>query len=399
MLSTTRTTARILPGGNSPSLAATRFAPAILTAPRRLPFTLLVAFTLLLGVAAPLMTPATARAQSRSAQPQSLPNSPEIPSGNINAAAAYAREQKGKAFLVIQNGRVIKEEYTDGLGADARHGILSGTKAVWVMAVLAMADDRMLTLDEPASNTISEWKDDPDKSQITIRQLLNFTSGLPVAGHIHRITLDDRFKSTMELKFIGKPGERFAYGPAHLAVIYEIMRRKLRSRFSTPWDYMRGKIAAPLGLPVTNDRPDKAGQPLLASGFKFTAQQWANVGKLLLNQGYYPPRARYVVSRGVFQQMLQTSTPNPHFGLGLWVNRNTSASARELNVEDILDLDIEEQHWGNGCLSRVAPADLFVSLGSGGQRLYIVPSRNLIIVRMGSGKFADPTFLRLLFKK
>lgn len=359
------------------------------------PWFLAIAVPLMLGAAA-LPTPCHAQLRPRERPPQ-LPASPEIPSANLAAAAAYSKEKKGKAFLVIQNGKVLKEEY-DAAGPDARRSVLSGTKAIWVLAMLNMVDENLMTLDERAAETITEWADDPEKSQITIRQLLTFVSGLPVAGSLHRISTEDRFKGALELKLIGPPGTRFAYGPAHLCILYEVMRRKLRKRLTSPWDYMVAKVARPMDLPVTNERPDKSGQPLLASGFKFSPRDWARVGQMLLNQGYY--RNKPIVSRQSFSQIFIPTTPNPSFGMELWLNRNASSSARELNVEDVLDKDLEDQRWGNACLSRYAPADMFVSLGSGGQRLYVVPSRNLIVVRMGAGgSFSDPYFLKLLFKK
>ena len=57
-----------------------------------------------------------------------------------------------------------------------------------------------------------------------------------------------------------------------------------------------------------------------------------------------------------------------------------------------------DQRWGGAFLCRSAPKDLVASIGSMGQRLYVVPSLDLVIVRMGKGaKFSDPEFLRLLF--
>ena len=57
-----------------------------------------------------------------------------------------------------------------------------------------------------------------------------------------------------------------------------------------------------------------------------------------------------------------------------------------------------KQQWRNACLCRNAPSDLVASIGSGAQRLYVVPSQDLVIVRQGKDSaFSDAEFLRLFF--
>ena len=55
------------------------------------------------------------------------------------------------------------------------------------------------------------------------------------------------------------------------------------------------------------------------------------------------------------------------------------------------------QHWADACLCRAAPNDLVACIGSGYQRLYVIPSLDLVVVRQGrDGRFSDAQFLRLL---
>src|SRR5438270_815522 len=88
-------------------------------------------------------------------------------------------------MLVMQNGKTLFEHYANGGGAEMRCKIFSGTKSFWGMAALCAARDGLIRLDDRVADTITEWKNDPRKSQITIRQLLNQTDGIEPAPHLH----------------------------------------------------------------------------------------------------------------------------------------------------------------------------------------------------------------------
>src|SRR5438067_12639390 len=92
--------------------------------------------------------------------------------GNLSAAADYSRSRRGFALLVMQNDRVIFEDYENGAKPNEAHKIYSGTKSFRAIAAMAAVEDDLLKLDERTAETLTEWRDDPLKSQITIRQLL-----------------------------------------------------------------------------------------------------------------------------------------------------------------------------------------------------------------------------------
>ena len=83
--------------------------------------------------------------------------------------------------------------------------------------------------------------------------------------------------------------------------------------------------------------------------------------------------------------------------MGFWNNRAAGPGAREFDIEDMLERDWWKQDWHSTCLSRDAPIDMIASVGSGYQRLIVIPSMKLIIVRLGQdAKFSDGDFLRIL---
>jgi CubicO group peptidase (beta-lactamase class C family) len=138
---------------------------------------------------------------------------------------------------------------------------------------------------------------------------------------------------------------------------------------------------------------DRGGNPLLAAGFILTARQWARMGELVLNQG------KPVVRPESLAQCWRGSAANRAFSLGWWNNR-AAPGGREFDFEAMLHPKWSEQDWPDACLCREAPRDLVACIGSGYQRLYVVPSLDLIIVRQGNGgQFSDGRFLRLLLGK
>jgi hypothetical protein len=97
-------------------------------------------------------------------------------------------------------------------------------------------------------------------------------------------------------------------------------------------------------------------------------------------------------------QCFHGSSANPAFGMGFWNNSMAgNSTAHELDVEDMLAPKWYRQNWRGACLCREAPADLVAAVGSGYQRLFVIPSMQLVVVRQGTfGRFSDSEFLRLL---
>src|SRR4029434_4585743 len=116
----------------------------------------------------------------------------EISVSNCARAAKYSESRRGSALLVMQNGRTIFDTYANGGSANRRCPIFSGTKSFWGIAALAAVQEGLFRLDDPVSDTISEWKTDPRKSQITIRQLLSQTDGIEGASRLQRSSIRDR---------------------------------------------------------------------------------------------------------------------------------------------------------------------------------------------------------------
>ncbi|HEX4084742.1 MAG TPA: serine hydrolase [Chthoniobacteraceae bacterium] len=314
-----------------------------------------------------------------------------IPSeAGLDAALNYSAAHNGLSLLVIQHGRTLLEQYAPGNGPNIRHRIYSGTKGLWCVAAVAAQTDGILNLDEPVAATIPQWRDDPARRQITIRELLNFTAGIDPGFHLHSDAVTDRDGYALALPQVARPGGSFIYGPGQIQVFCEVLRRKLASRDETPWQYLERRVLRPLGLRSIPHKMDSRENPLMATGIQLTPREWSRFGELLLDGG------GKVVPSNALGQCLCGTARNPAFGMGFWLNRE-APGGRVVNVEDNLEPKWWRENWSDACLCPQAPRDLFVSLGSMGQRLYVIPSLDLIVVRLSEdSNFSDARFLDLL---
>jgi CubicO group peptidase (beta-lactamase class C family) len=316
----------------------------------------------------------------------------DISASDCARAARYSESKRGASMLVIQSGRIIFERYANGGSARARWPIFSGTKSFWGIVALTAARDGLFKLDDPVCDTITEWQGDNRKSQITIRQLLNQTDGIEAASRLQRPSIRDRNAMAIRLPAIASPGSAFIYGPSHLQIFSELLRRKLRGRNTIA--YFKGRVSTRLGLDELNFKKDACGNPLPATGFELTAREWARLGELVLGHGSY--HGRQIVPAALLREAFAGSPTNPAYGLTFWLNQQAPAG-HEADMERMLDVAWQDADWANVCICKDAPADMSVALGSGYQRLFIIPSLQAIIVRQGSNaRFSDAHFLRLV---
>jgi CubicO group peptidase (beta-lactamase class C family) len=316
----------------------------------------------------------------------------EIRPADCARAAKYSENKRGISLLVMQNGQTIFEHYANGGSPDGRWPIFSGTKSFWGLAALVAVSEGLFKLDDPVANTITEWRSDPRKAQITIRELLNFTDGIDGAPHLHRESVRDRNAMAIRLSTLATPGSQFIYGPSHLQIFSELLRRKLNGRGAIA--HLEERVLKPLGLHHLEYKKDARGNPLLATGFELSARQWARLGELVIGHGNY--HGHQIVSADLLRQAFNGSSANPSYGLTFWLNRQ-APGGREIDIEKELDLPWERAGWIDICICKVAPPDMVVALGSGYQRLFIIPSMNMVMVRQGhDAKFSDAHFLRLV---
>jgi CubicO group peptidase (beta-lactamase class C family) len=101
---------------------------------------------------------------------------------NVPGGAAYAQRHAPHALLVRQRGKTLHESYAPGYDERKPHALYSGTKAFWGVTALCAQEDGLLALDERVAETFPEWSADIRKRSVTLRQLLQLTSGIGFGG-------------------------------------------------------------------------------------------------------------------------------------------------------------------------------------------------------------------------
>jgi CubicO group peptidase (beta-lactamase class C family) len=298
-------------------------------------------------------------------------------------AAEYSAARSGHALLILQAEEVVLEAGQNGHQPREPHPLHSASESFWGLLAVAADSDGLLDIDEPVSFTIGEFEGDAWKRDMRVRQLLHFTSGLePGVRALRRDRTPNLFERAIALEMVSRPGERFQYGPGHLFVFAEVLRRKLESRRADPLDYLKERILDRIGLAVADWDRDDAGNPDVAFGATLSAREWAKLGILLKNRGVW--QGRTAVAPEAVEAVLQGSAASAEYGLGLW--RNVPRETAE----------------GSPPAAGGAPTfypgglpDMVVAAGVENQRLYVIPSLDLVVVRFGGvdRRWRDQEFL------
>jgi len=303
---------------------------------------------------------------------------------NPAAAAGYSGNHGGTALLIFRNGRVEFEEYSRGISPGSALPGFSITKSLVALACLAAPginlSDRVCTVD----------------ASVTVRHLLSQTSGIATGyNRLYARGLQDVRKSAASLKCESAPGSQFAYGPSHYELLGGVFSRLEKSSGQSPIKRFLEKT----GITPAGWRTDRSGNLFLSAGIFLTPLDLLKLGKFVMNRGRIHGFMALIPPSKLLEAFHGTDA-NPCYGLGFWLNNTAGDPAKERDIEEAIHAKLSRSDWRSTCISKRAPRDLVCMAGSRGQRVYIIPSLNTVIVRTGQpGKYRDPEFLNALFSK
>ncbi len=283
------------------------------------------------------------------------------------AAAAYSEKQNGHALLIYKDGKLFYEKYGNGWSKTKAHRLASGTKSFTAVMLMAAAEDGLLKLDDKVALTLTEWKSDKRKSQITWRQLLGLVSGL-YGGKTGSIT---SYALAPASKTIANPGKAFSYGPNPFQCFGEALKRILakQTKKETVDQYLNRRLLKPMGIQVGYWRKASTGEPNLPSGAYLTAREWIKFGEMIRLGGLVGSK-RILKASSLAPCFLSTPV-RKNYGVGWWL---LGQSPR-------------------------LPDDFHAAMGAGKQRLFVLPSLGMTIVRFGESKgyaWDDTRFFEIL---
>ena len=305
----------------------------------------------------------------------------------LEEVAAYVQSQKTTGFLIIQDRKVIYEHNwplppeaatfaanfthgTDRRGA-LQEDVASAQKSFIAFLAGVAIDERLLDISKPVSDYVGPgWsKATPDQEKaITVRNLMEMSSGL-----------------TEALAYEAPPGTKFFYNTPAYAIMKPVLTAAAKSELGT---ITQAWLTQPAGMTDTlwRLRPAAFADVGNPTGLYTTPRDMAKLGQLVLDHGIAADGKR-VVSDAQLTALFQPSPTNPAYGRLWWLN----GSSYTLRPTD---------RRKETALIPAAPADLVAALGAQDRKIYVVPSRKLVVVRTGQAApdkgFDQQVWLRLM---
>jgi CubicO group peptidase (beta-lactamase class C family) len=312
--------------------------------------------------------------------PLPIASPPQLSQAVLDKAGAYALANNSKALLIWRDGALQSVVYGPGADASTRLNSKSMAKPLGAIAVgRAMALGDIKSLDQPAADFITEWRGTP-KAAITIRELLNMTSGLAEQGPVKdpasiwsRSYLHPRHDEVMinEYPLTAPPGTRFQYANVSAELVALVIERATKRRYAT---FLSDEVLKPLGAAGGTLWVDRPGG-LAHSGCctQLPAETWLRLGILLMNDGVWD--GRRLLSHDYIAAMKTPSVGNPRYGLGLWIPGDYIVRRGFGRPDQMLGAVFHSEPY--------LAKDLFLFDGLDDQVLYMIPSQKLAILRMG----------------
>ncbi len=264
------------------------------------------------------------------------------------------------AFIVVHQDGVVAERYREGITADTRLLSWSMGKSFTNALVGIMAGDGLVDIHAPMD--IPEWQGD-GRAAITLSDLMQMQSGLEwnenygtrsdVNLMLHRE--EDMGLFALSKPLMAKPGTHWYYSSGSTNIIV----RYLRGRFASEEEflqYIHERLFDPLGIDNPCFEPDMSGTPVGSSYLYATARDFARLGHMYLHDGCVGEE-RLLPEHWVEYTTTPASDSKGGYGACFWLNRGKTYPS--------------------------APEDMYSCQGHDGQMIFIIPSKELVVVVLG----------------
>ncbi|WP_412476003.1 serine hydrolase domain-containing protein [Flavobacterium sp. TBRC 19031] len=278
----------------------------------------------------------------------------------------YLELKNTKSFMILVNGRIVMENYFNGHTATTPWYWASAGKTLTATVTGIAQEEGLLNINNKVSDYLGTgWTSAPlaKENLITCKNLLCMTSGLNDA-------LGDDV-SPANLQYVADAGTRWAYHNVYVKLqdlVAQASGQTWTSYFNTK---LRDRIGMTGGAWINSDG---------LSVYWSTTRNMARFGLLSLNQGKWDGTT--IVSSAYFNQATTTSQNlNQAYGYLWWLNGKNTYRLPGLQLQF------------NGTLIPNAPSDMYAALGKNDQKIYVVPSMKMVIIRMGEvANPENPTF-------
>lgn len=278
-----------------------------------------------------------------------------------------------RAVVVVYDGRIIAERYAQGFSQETPLIGWSVTKSIMNALIGILVGQGKLSLED--NSLLPEWcKSNDPRSDITLDQLLRMISGLkfnedytnPLEDVIFMLlgTGDAAAYAAHKPLETTKPGIRWYYSSGTTNILSRIMRGALGGKDADYLAFPRRYLFDCIGMHSAIIEPDAAGTFIGSSFMYATARDWARFGLLYLQDGIW--EGKRILPEGWVEY---TFKPTPQailgeYGSHFWLKVPSPYKSSESKKRDL-------------------PSDTYLAAGHEGQFITIIPSRKIVIVRLG----------------
>ena len=272
-----------------------------------------------------------------------------------------------RAFLVVYDGRIVGERYAPGFDKHSRLIGWSRSKSLTAAVIGVLVKAGKLNPDAPAP--VPEWKG-TDKEKITLKELLQQTTGLdwtedygaPSEATNMLFKQSDMGAFTAKLPLKYQPGSLFYYSSGNANILSRIIRQTVGDSVYSAYPYKA--LFHKINMYSLLLEPDASGTYVGSSYSYASARDFARFGLLYYNNGVW--NGEQLLPENWVKESIQPAAANQQkrYGYQFWLN---GADDRD-----------PSKHWFPD-----APADMYFADGFGGQNVFIIPSKKLIVVRLG----------------
>ncbi|RZA02492.1 MAG: class A beta-lactamase-related serine hydrolase [Moraxellaceae bacterium] len=294
-------------------------------------------------------------------------NSLNWDSAKLQEAFDYAATRGTYGLIVLQHGKIVKEQYWNGWTKDTRYYIASAGKSVVALLAGIAQQEGTVDINAKTSQYLGQgWTSLPlaKENLITLKTQLSMTSGLNDA------VPDPDCTTPACLTYKADAGTRWAYHNAPYHLLQTVLATASGKTFN---QYSKEKLFDKIGMPNAF---------WLNYIMYCTTREAARFGSLILSKGHWNNTA-VMTDANYFNAMVNSSqTLNRSYGYLWWLNGKSSAMVPGSQVVFPTSLVPD------------APADMYMALGKDDKKIYVVPSLDVVVVRLGDdagGSVAGPS--------
>jgi len=298
----------------------------------------------------------------------------------INAAFSEPDPKKKlrgtRAVVVVYNGRIIAERYAKEFSPDMPLRGWSMSKSVASALTGILVGQGKISIYEPAA--VPEWQEPGDpRGKITVNQLLHMSSGLKFSEggpttdmSIMLFAVGDTAAYAANKPLEADPGSKFHYSTGTTHIIFRILRHSIGGTDADYFAFPRRELFDRVGMKSAILEPDASGT--FMNHVYASPRDWARFGLLYLQDGVW--EGERILPEGWVKY---TSTPAPASG-GMYGAQFWLKTSQEFRKGEKPNPSL--------------PADMFFAQGFEGNHVVIIPSRNLVLVRLGLTLSYDGTW-------